>query len=92
MPPYFSLNIGYCISSKKPYFKSQGKKPGNCNYLVVLIILDNLTILFFFLVPPFEFVTCKFNLFNRYGISGFPTIKFFPKDNKDGEEVITSFL
>lgn len=24
--------------------------------------------------------------FSRYGISGFPTLKFFPKNNKDGEE------
>ena len=23
----------------------------------------------------------------RFGVSGFPTIKFFPKNNKEGEEV-----
>lgn len=23
---------------------------------------------------------------SRYGVSGFPTLKFFPKGNKDGEE------
>jgi hypothetical protein len=26
----------------------------------------------------------------RYGVSGFPTIKFFPKTNKDGESVSAS--
>jgi len=26
--------------------------------------------------------------YNRFGIGGFPTIKFFSKTNKDGEEVI----
>lgn len=25
-------------------------------------------------------------LLSRYGVSGFPTLKFFPKDNKAGEE------
>ena len=25
-------------------------------------------------------------LYYRYGISGFPTLKFFPKGNKDGED------
>ena len=28
----------------------------------------------------------------RYGVSGFPTIKFFPKINKDGESVSASLL
>ena len=23
----------------------------------------------------------------RFGVTGFPTLKFFPKDNKEGEEV-----
>ena len=25
----------------------------------------------------------------RFGVTGFPTLKFFPKDNKEGEEVTT---
>ena len=28
---------------------------------------------------------CSNNGIRRFGVSGFPTIKFFPKDNKDGE-------